>query len=168
MNLPAVMQRVVQFAGDLLPGRKQARLNRDIERVEAELLQKPQIDFPLAHRFAPGVYVREILMYADTFVIGHAHRTEHFNIVLRGRALVSMDGQVEEIVGPCVFVSKPGVRKVLRILEEMVWITVHPTDETDMQRLEQLLIVKSDTFIDHKRELETLRALRLPSQGVQQ
>jgi hypothetical protein len=37
-------------------------------------------------------------------------------------------------------VSKAGVQKVLYILTDMTWQTVHVTDETDLEKLEELLI----------------------------
>lgn len=122
----------------------------EIERVEGKLLDLEQVEMPLTHRFAPGVYFREILMPAGTFVIGHEHKTEHFNVVLSGRADVLVDGQVTEIKAPMVFVSKAGVRKMLYIHEDMRWATVHPTAETNIEQLEALLIRKSDTYQRHE------------------
>lgn len=119
-----------------------------IEEVEAALLPLPQVELPLTHRFAPGIYLREISMPADTIVIGHEHKTEHFNIVLTGRALVLIDGETHTITAPCTFISKPGVRKTLYIIEDMRWQTVHPTEETDLEKLEALLIRKSDAFME--------------------
>jgi hypothetical protein len=52
-----------------------------------------------------------------------------------------MGGKVEWIEGPCTFVSAAGVRKVLFILEDMEWTTVHPTGETDLPKLEELLVL---------------------------
>lgn len=97
-------------------------------------------------------------MRAGTFVIGHEHKTEHFNIVLTGRASVMLeDGKVQEIVAPCTFVSHAGVRKVLYIHEDMIWQTVHPTEETDVDKLEAALIVKSVSFLKHEKLLEDIR-----------
>jgi hypothetical protein len=123
--------------------------NAEIEAVERELLKLEQREIPLTQLFAPGVYWREVCMPADTFVIGHEHKTEHFNVVLTGRAAVMMDGVMHEIVAPCVFVSKPGVRKCLRIFEDMRWATIHPTHETDPEALAELLIVKSSAYREH-------------------
>lgn len=131
-----------------------------IERFEAELLHLPQVDVPLTHRFAPGVYYREVLMPKDSLIIGHQHKTEHLNVVTTGRATVMMDGVVEEIVAPCVFVSKPGVRKVLLIHEDMRWATVHPTNETDLLKLEDELITKSASFLDHQKNLADAERLK--------
>jgi hypothetical protein len=78
-------------------------------RLEGRLLEESQVDVPLVHRFAPGVYLREVAMRVPVgekflFVIGHKHKTEHFNIVLSGRVRVAqideegriVDGTVEE------------------------------------------------------------------------
>jgi len=130
-----------------------------IESIEAELLRLPQVDCPLVHRFAPGVYLREIFMPAGTFIIGQQHKTEHFNIILRGRARVSIDGVVQIIEAPFTFVSHIDVRKVLYIEEDMVWQTVHPTNETDLGKLEEQLIVKSASYQKHVEDLRALRAI---------
>lgn len=83
--------------------------------------------------------MREIEMPAGTFIIGAEHRTEHFNVVLSGRAFVMMDGIIEEVSAPKTFVSSPGVRKVLYIVETMRWQTIHanPDNEADIERLEE-------------------------------
>jgi hypothetical protein len=128
----------------------------EIERAEAEELRRPQIDIPVLHRFAPGLYLRTVVMPAGARVIGHEHTTEHFNFVLRGRCLVATGDRVEEIVGPCVFPSGAGVRKVLLILEETVWATAHPTTETNLVTLEATLIRKSPTWQRHAAELAAL------------
>ena len=117
-----------------------------IESVEAKMLTLPQITAPLEHMFAPGVYFRLVKMPTGSFIIGHEHTTKHINVVLSGKATVSCDGEVVDIVAPFAFVSEPGVRKVLLIHEEMIWGTIHPTDETDLQKLEDQLIIKSETF----------------------
>ena len=104
-----------------------------IHKLGSELMNMPQVDCPLTHLFAPGVYYREIFMPANTCVVGHKHKTEHLNIVLSGKALVIIDGEKHKIEAPTVFVSKPGVSKVLLIIEDMRYATIHPTDETDIE-----------------------------------
>jgi hypothetical protein len=112
-----------------------------ITYIVRELAKLPQTPAPVRHRFAPGVYLREISMPAHTVVIGRVHLTEHFNILLQGAALiVHDDGRREELRAPMSFVSKAGVQKVLYILEDMIWQTVHPTTETDLNKLETMLV----------------------------
>jgi len=125
-------------------------INDQIENLERELLSLPQVECPLKHNFAPGVYMREITMPAGSLIIGHEHLTEHFNVILTGKARVMIDGVIEDLVAPCYFISKPNVRKVLYIVEEMKFATIHPTEETSVDVLEQTLIRKSNSFIKHE------------------
>jgi hypothetical protein len=125
-------------------------VNDQIENLERELLSLPQVECPLKHSFAPGVYMREITMPAGSLIIGHEHLTEHFNVILTGKARVMIDGVIEDLVAPCYFISKPNVRKVLYIVEEMKFATIHPTEETSVDVLEQTLIRKSNSFIKHE------------------
>ena len=106
--------------------------------------EQEQVECPVKSRFAPGVYLREIFMPAGSFVIGKIHKTEHFNIIQSGRVVLIDDEGSRVLEGPCTFVSKAGVRKVLYIETDCVWSTVHPTDETDLVRLEALLIEPSE------------------------
>lgn len=130
-----------------------------IEVVEAKLLHLPQRECPVVHKFAPGVYMREILMPRNTFVIGHQHKTKHFNIVLTGRAIVMMDGVVNHVTAPCTFVSEPGVRKVLYIIEPMRWATCHVTESTDLTEIEEQVIEKSPTYKAHMEDMKKLKEL---------
>jgi quercetin dioxygenase-like cupin family protein len=113
-------------------------------RLQDVLQEGEQIEMPLIHDFAPGLYIRQIFMKKGTFVIGKTHKTEHFNIVLAGSAKVMIDGEVELIQAPDLFKSGAGVKKVLYILEDMIWATTHPTNETDLKVLEAQLILSSE------------------------
>ena len=150
MSLQVADQSIVRSQSD---GDRLANANcslDNINKLEAELLKLPQIDCPLHHSFAPHVYLREITMPEGAFIIGREHTTEHFNIILTGRASVLMDGVVHEIQAPCIIKSNAGVRKILYIHETMRWATVHPTDETNIEILEETLTVKTPAFRDHE------------------
>ena len=134
-------------------------INEQIEAIEEQLLNFPQVECPLKHNFAPGVYMREITMPAGSLIIGHEHLTEHFNVVLTGKARVMIDGVIEDLIAPCYFISKPNVRKVLYILEEMKFATIHPTEETSVDVLESTLVRKSNCFIKHEEAIKLLESI---------
>lgn len=114
---------------------------QQINYLVNEMAKMPQIPCPLKHHFAPGLYLREIFMPADTIVIGRVHKTSHFNILVKGACLiVHDDGTREELRAPMVFVSQAGVQKVLYITEDMIWMTTHPSDETDLEKLDAMLV----------------------------
>ncbi len=125
----------------------------DIEDLIGLIAPLPQVQCPLEHKFAPGVYVREILMPAGSVIIGRKHKTEHFNVVLTGRARVFMNGSVHEVVAPCIFSSPAGTQKVLYILEDMRFATIHATEETDVDKMEDLLGERSQALEDYKKSV---------------
>lgn len=116
------------------------------------MLSLPQVECPLAQFFAPNIYIREMFMPAGTMVIGQIHKTEHFNIILEGRVRVIIDGEVHELIAPCTFVSKAGVSKVLNVLEDCRWQTIHanPDNITDIETLESLLVHKPEIEMERK------------------
>lgn len=112
-----------------------------VDYLAHELSKLPQEEAPVTHRFAPGVYLREISMAADSIVIGRIHKTRHFNVLLTGSCLIAhADGTREELRAPMTFISEAGVQKVLYILEDMQWQTIHPTEETDLEKLDAMLV----------------------------
>jgi quercetin dioxygenase-like cupin family protein len=150
-----------------------------VEKLEAQLLQMPQVDLPIIHRFAPGVYMREILMPAGTVVIGHEHTTSHFNVVITGEAFVVMGNERVAVSAGDVFVSEAGVRKALLIEEDTIWQTIHPIEAQDAHtwgeeekealigELETKLIVKSQSWLDHQHMLDCMEAIEQMKTGGQ-
>jgi|688.fasta_scaffold172748_3 quercetin dioxygenase-like cupin family protein len=138
--------------------------SRAIEDLEGRMLREEQVGCPVTHHFAPGVYVRECRMPAGSIVVGHMHSTDHASIMVAGKARVLVDGQVRQLVAPCVVHAKANTRKVAYIEEDVVWMNVHPTDETNIEQLEAMLIVKSETFLQH--ELEIQQALQQLNQST--
>jgi hypothetical protein len=115
----------------------------DYDALELAMLARPQADVPLAHHFAPGVYARECTLPAGALVLGHVHREGGLNIALSGEALVKVDGVLRRIVAPCILPSEAGTRKLAYIVKEMRWVNIHPTTETDLEKLEEILIAPS-------------------------
>ena len=108
----------------------------------------PQTECPVIHRFAPNCYLREIFMPAGTLVIGKIHATEHFNIIISGSAVVTHLDENGEFVRSKIgagdtFISQAYVQKVVEIIEDCTWQTVHVTDKTDLQEIEKNVIVES-------------------------
>lgn len=114
-----------------------------IANLAEHMQDLPQVECPVKHHFAPGVYIREIFMPEDSYVIGKIHSTEHFNIILSGRVSVfTTDGWNDYKAGD-TFVSKAGVQKVVYMHTDCSWQTVHVTNETDIKAIEKQVIVES-------------------------
>tara|TARA_R100001086_G_scaffold200856_1_gene117054 strand:+ start:2827 stop:3282 length:456 start_codon:yes stop_codon:yes gene_type:complete len=117
-----------------------------IVALEKEMLKLPQIEIPTEHYFAPGVYMRQVTIPKGATVTGKIHKTEHMNILSKGKLLVETEEGVKELTASTVIKSKPGAKRVGHALEESVWITVHPNPENilEVEKLEDMLVV--DTF----------------------
>lgn len=110
-------------------------------RLEDYMKQQPQVEIQHIHRFAPGVYSREMIVPADTFLTGMVHKTEHISIFLSGRMMIpDANGGSVEIVAPIVEIAKPGVKRAGYAIEEVRWITIHATYTTDLDELEKELV----------------------------
>lgn len=102
------------------------------------------LDLPTQGMFSDGVYLRTIFMPKGSIVVGKQHKTKHFNIVLSGKADVWINGEYKLIEAPSIFESLEDVRKILYILEDMYWTTIHPTNLTTEEEIEEE-IIKEDT-----------------------
>ena len=96
---------------------------------------------PVKHHFAPGAYGREMTLPAGMVVVGKIHKHAHINVISKGRVQVFTEQEgVRELAAPCTFVSSPGTKRVVYVLEETVWTTVHVTDKTDLAEIEREVI----------------------------
>ena len=102
------------------------------------------IDVPVDHHFAPGVYMRQMNAKAGTLVVSKMHRTEHMNILLTGSLTVATENGIELLKAPLVIKSMPGTKRIGYFHEDSSWITVHPTQTTDLDLIEQQVIVPDD------------------------
>lgn len=112
-------------------------INRSIDELQAILGQHEQVDCPLHHVFLPGVYIRQIFMPAvtknsqgedvETVIVSKIHRSEHPFVVTEGK--VAVYNKVDEFLGvieaPYVDVTLPGTRRVLHLIEDCRWLTIH-------------------------------------------
>lgn len=126
---------------------------KEIRAIEARMyhadlsgtdLQKITPEHELAQPLnlaTPGVYVRTMILRAGLRVVGKRHAQEHISIVSCGRATVMVEEGRQEIVGPCQFISPAGTKRFLHVHEDMIWTTVHRTNETDMALVEADLMI---------------------------
>ena len=130
-----------------------------VQRLEKHFLKEKQADCPVTHHFGPNIYIREVRIPAGTFSIGHYQKTEHLNIMLAGRVtMVNEDGSHTELTAPQTFVAKPG-RKIGYIHEDLIWQNVYATSETDIEKLEDMFLLKSMTWQDHQNSQKLLLTL---------
>lgn len=90
------------------------------------------------HFFAPGMYLRELVVPAGMLMVGKTHKHAHFLLVLKGRAeVISEFGRMVVEAGH-ISISPPGVKRVVLALEDTQFVTVHvnQSDTQDLQVIE--------------------------------
>lgn len=113
-----------------------------IKQIEEALAALPQADMPVRHHFTPGLYCREIHMPAGTMATSMEHKTEHPFILSAGVVeVIDSHGNAELLQAPHFGITKPGTKRVLRVLADAVWTTFHATGETDVVKIGEAILV---------------------------
>jgi hypothetical protein len=110
-----------------------------VENLEEALKNIPQVECPVKHYFAPGIYAREITIKKGTVLTGAIHKTENLAILSCGRLQLVTESGTIEISAPHILTVKPGTKNAAYALEDSVWTNFFPTDETDVDKLVELL-----------------------------
>ena len=126
----------------------------DLERamVNSDL---PTAKTHVIHRFSPGIYIREFHAPAGTLLTSAKHRTTHPFVVADGVALVmsGTEGSVRYEAPHCG-ITPAGTHRVLMVLEDLVWVTFHATELTDVDEIAaEILMPEENPLVpsDHPR-----------------
>ena len=108
------------------------------------------IDFPVRHLFVKGLYVREIVNPAGSWLLTKIHKTQHVFTVIEGEISVVTDSGLVRIKAPYIGVTEPGTQRAIYAHSHTKFVTYHPNpdNETDINVLEERLIAKPHETID--------------------
>ncbi|MBA8680514.1 hypothetical protein [Stenotrophomonas tumulicola] len=115
----------------------------DILRLQELCEQMPQAEMPVEHVFLPGQYLRKMSMPAHSLVVGKRHRYRHALIVTGHVTVRTADG-MHELQGTHIIDSPAGMKRAIYAHSPSELVTVHLTDETDLDRIEALVIMPDD------------------------
>lgn len=118
------------------------------------------IELPLNHIFTPGLYVREVMLPKGSISISKIHKTTHPFVISHGSVSVwTKDGGIVQLSAPHTGITTPGTQRVIYAHEDTIWSTFHPTNETDLEKIE------ADIIQPHTNPLladEVMRQLKEP------
>lgn len=116
-----------------------------IRAVGACLQAMPTAFIPqVVHRFTPGLYSRELRLNAGDVIESAKHKSEHQFAVLSGECLVASDSENAHLVAPHIGVTKPGTKRIIVAVTDLVWATFHATDLTDPDAIWAAIIDEDD------------------------
>ena len=122
-----------------------------IQELQDLMLVTPH-DMPevtIKHTFADGLYAREMSLKANSFVVGALHKTQHLFNISKGSCMVALEDRVEYLEAPYSGITQIGDKRVITAITDLVWTTYHVTNETDPEKIAELITVK-----DHRELLE--------------
>jgi len=125
-------------------------VNKKIVSLQTEMEKLEQADIPVKHYFADGFYAREMRMPKNCTVVGKIHKSEHICIISKGCVDVVSKEKTEKLTAPYTYISKPGAKRAIYAHSETVWTTVHMSEETDVEKLEDELIAESFQQLETK------------------
>lgn len=109
-----------------------------IEALEAEWKKLPQVDIPVIHRYSGGIYAREIIIPADTFITGRVYKDDHFDVMVYGDVTVTSDDGRKRLTGFNISNGNQGKKRAGYTHAETKWITFCSSEEMD-----------EDDYLDH-------------------
>lgn len=110
-------------------------LREAAEALQAGMQDLPQVDCPVRHFFAPGMYLREMTIPQGVVVVGAVHKHAHLAIVSKGRLRLTTESGAAEFVAGDTVHSYPGIKRIAYALEETIITTIHhnPTNTQDLE-----------------------------------
>ena len=120
------------------------RMRAEVLAIEDWMRQAPQIEMPVTHHFAKSVYGRELHIPKGTVLTGKIHKYSQLNVLVSGELSVLTEHGVRRVKPPFVIVSPAGIKRIAYAHEDSVWLTVHGTDEQDVDKIEQQFIAQDE------------------------
>ena len=119
---------------------KVERMMVESERVlQGEGLEKVN---PLKHSFADGCYIREVFNPKNFFLVTKIHKVSHPYFLLKGEMTIMSEDGEKRIKAPHHGVTLAGTKRIIYTHEDCVFVTVHATNETDIEKIEEEVIAK--------------------------
>jgi len=121
-------------------------LSHSIDELEAVMVDNfPLMSFPVKEYFTDGIYTREVFLPKDSFVTSKIHKTRHQFFIMQGKCVIWVDGKEQIVEAPYIGVTEAGTRRVVYVLEDMVWATTHANpDNENSEQIEERIIEKHD------------------------
>jgi hypothetical protein len=117
---------------------------QNVESLENKMKLMEAIDLPVTNHFSKGVYARELFIPKGTILTGHIHKYTNLNIMSKGELSILTENGVIRVKSPYTVVSQAGTKRLAYAHEDTIWTTIHGTDETDIDLIENEFIAHSN------------------------
>jgi len=102
--------------------------------------------FIFKHSFAEGMYVREMNIPAGVLMVTKIHKKSHPLFIISGDCSILQVEGIKRVQPPFYMITPAGTKRVIYFHENTILVTVHATEETNLDKIEEEIIAK--TFND--------------------
>jgi hypothetical protein len=111
-----------------------------INRLQAEMSTMPQAELKTDHYFSGGMYCRKVFRPSGTLIVGKIHKEDHLFLCASGQIMAWTENGMKTLNAGDIVESKAGTKRVTLALTDAIGITIHKTDEKDLEKIEKQLI----------------------------
>ena len=134
----------------------------EINRLQHEMSTMEQAELKTDHYFSEGMYCRKVFRPAGTLIVGKVHKKDHFFMCVAGEIIAWTENGMKNLYAGDIIESKQGTKRVTYAMTDAIGITVHKTDKTDLDEIEQELIEPDElALFDSSNKLNKIEAGRL-------
>lgn len=101
------------------------------------------------HYFGAGVYAKETRIPAGNILVQHKHKYDHLSVLASGSVELVVDGVKSIVHAPACLTIQANKHHGVKSLTNVVWYCIHATECTDMDEIDNVLIVAGDDVEMH-------------------
>ena len=113
-----------------------------VSDMHKKMLGTFEIDLGIKHNFSSGLYAKEMTVPKGFMIGTHAHKFSHLSILAKGKVVVKTDASEAIYEAPACLEIKEGINHTIEALEDTVWFCIHATNETDINKIDEVLILE--------------------------
>lgn len=123
-----------------LPAGEQREQRKDfMDYIEGECYKVGGIDLPIQHALVDGLYIRTMHAPLGTTIAGRIHRKAGVSLLSEGTITIITEDGACTLTAPAVVMSKANSRRIGFAHTDVIWASIHATNNTDLLAIEDEL-----------------------------
>lgn len=98
------------------------------------------VDLNIKHFFSGREYAKQMTLPKGHYAETHSHNYDHLSILASGEVVVVVDGVESHHIGPDCITIKANQEHFIFAVTDSTWFCVHSTDETDPDKVDEVII----------------------------
>lgn len=94
----------------------------------------------ISHHFSDGLYAKQMELKSGYKAVSHSHKYAHLSVLAQGKVVVNANSALTEYNAPACINIEANIQHEITALEDVVWYCIHATDETDVNKIDKVLI----------------------------